>query len=68
MCLECNFTYAVQISSTPGNRAKLGVTQSNILTAQKKSVRGWERTYNELVSTLLSQLINPLYQPGIGIY
>ena len=44
--------------STPGNTAKLGAAHSNIQTAQKGYVPGWERTYNALVSTLLSQHSN----------
>ena len=40
--------------STPGNTAKLGTTHSNIQTAQR-SVPGWKRTYNALVSILPSQ-------------
>ena len=31
----------------------------------KKSAPGWERTYDALVSILLSQLTNPLCQSGI---
>ena len=34
----------------------------------KRSVPGWERTYNALVSTLLSQRISPPRQPGMNIY
>ena len=41
--------------STPGNTAKLGATHSNIIDSIKRSVPGWERTYNALVSTPLSQ-------------
>ena len=42
--------------STPGNTAKLGATHSSIQTAQRaRSVPGWERTYNQLVSIPLSQ-------------
>ena len=44
--------------STPGNTAKLGATK-------KRSVPGWERTCNALVSTQLSHTLYPLCQPGI---
>ena len=47
--------------SAPGNAAKLGTTDST-----KQSVRGWDRTYNSLVSILLSQLIAPPCQSGIS--
>ena len=51
--------------SAPGNAAKLGTAHSNIQTATKLSVPGWERTYNALVSILLSQRISSLCQPCI---
>ena len=42
--------------STPSNTVKLGATHSNIPTdSTKRSVPGWERTYNALVSILPSQ-------------
>ena len=47
--------------STPGNTAKI----QQHTDSTKKSVPGWERTYNALVSTPLSQHSNPLCQPGI---
>ena len=37
--------------STPGNTAKLGATQQHT-DSTKRSVPGWERTYNALVSLL----------------
>ena len=40
--------------STPGNTAKLGATQQHT-DCTKRSVPGWERTCNALVSTQLSQ-------------
>ena len=43
--------------SIPGNTAKLGITQSNIQTAQSSE----SQVLHALVSTLLNQLINPLY-------
>ena len=46
--------------SAPGNAEKLGTVHSNI----QLSVPGWERTYNALVSTPLSQCIIPPSQPG----
>ena len=50
--------------STPGNSAKLGAVHSNIQTAQSSLslVAGWERIYNALVSTPLSQHSNSLCQ------
>ena len=42
--------------STPGNSAKLGATRTQQLTdSTKRSILGWERTYNALVSILMSQ-------------
>ena len=41
--------------SAPGNAVKLRATHST-----KMSVPGWDRTYNALVSTLLSRRISPL--------
>ena len=43
--------------STPGNTAKPRATQQHT-DSTKKSVPGWERTYNALVSTPLSQHSN----------
>ena len=45
-----------------GNTAKLGTAHSIEL-----SVSGWDRTYNALVSILLSQRINPPCQTGVNI-
>ena len=52
--------------STPGNTAKPLKSHTQQHTdSTKKSVPGWERTYNALVSTPLSQHSNTLCQPGI---
>ena len=50
---------------TPGNKAKPRAIHSNIQTVQSSPVPGWERTYNALVSTPLSQHSNSLCQPDI---
>ena len=50
--------------STPGNREAKSHTQQHT-DSTKLSVPGWERTYNALVSTPLSQHPNPLCQPDI---
>ena len=55
--------------STPGKTAKVGAIHSKIQTAQSSpSIPGWERTYNALISTPLSQHTNPLCQPGIMMW
>ena len=50
--------------SAPGSAEARNRTQQHT-DSTRLSVPGWERTYNALVSTLLSQHIKPLCQPGI---
>ena len=50
--------------STLGNTAKLGSTHTETYRQHKVVRPWWERTYNVLVSTPLSQRINPLCQPA----
>ena len=49
--------------SAPGNAAKLGTTQEQYTDSIKFAIPGCDRTYNALVSLLLSQRINPPCQP-----
>ena len=52
--------------SAPGNGTKLGTTYTHQLTdSTKLSVPNWERTYNALVSILLSLRISIPCQPGL---
>ena len=51
--------------STPSNTAKLGTIHSNIQTVQSCPSLDRSELTMQLVSTLLSQRINPLCQPGI---
>ena len=50
--------------STRGNTAKQGASTQQHSDSTKRSIPGWERTYNALVSILLSQHSSPLCQPG----
>ena len=53
--------------STPGNTAKQASHTQQHTDSTKRSVPGWERTYNALVTSqhTIESALYPLCQPGV---